>query len=147
MSSRHQPERDEMRTVIIGGMQGLRVGRRDLENAFGAVGEVERAIVGPETASLTFYDAKAAREAVRRFDGGQLNERTIEVYFEGDEPTRQSSRRGGRSRTPRVSSRNRDASGRGRDRAERSRSRRGVPSRAAPERRRRSPSQRGGRRR
>merc|ERR1719277_2065054 len=105
-------------------MSGLRVERRDLERAFGSVGRVESALVGSTSATITFRDAKAAREAVRRFHGGQLNDHTINVYFEGEEPPRPRGGRtsgGGRSRTPPPAS----GSGGGGGGGGRSRSRRG----------------------
>eukprot|EP00428_Durinskia_dybowskii_P018061 CAMPEP_0170226532 /NCGR_PEP_ID=MMETSP0116_2-20130129/12977_1 /TAXON_ID=400756 /ORGANISM="Durinskia baltica, Strain CSIRO CS-38" /LENGTH=482 /DNA_ID=CAMNT_0010477257 /DNA_START=97 /DNA_END=1542 /DNA_ORIENTATION=+ len=72
----------EPRTIIVAGIGGLRVDRRDLERAFGTVGRVECSTVSRDTATLTFRDAQAASQAVRRFHGGQLNDRTIDVYFE-----------------------------------------------------------------
>lgn len=88
----------EQRTVVVAGINGLRVNRSDLERAFSSVGHVEEADVGPAQALITFRDAKSAKEAVRRFNGGQLNDRTIDVYFEGEPPPR-SGARGGRSRS------------------------------------------------
>mmetsp|Transcript_131832 Transcript_131832/g.263089 ORF Transcript_131832/g.263089 Transcript_131832/m.263089 type:complete len:460 (+) Transcript_131832:120-1499(+) len=116
-SSRHQQPAEktgEPRTVVVAGMSGLRVDRRDLERAFGSVGRVEHANVGNSTATITFREARAAREAVRRFHGGQLNERTIDVYFEGQEPSRRHSAAGGsRGGTPRSRSRSRRGRGTG----------------------------------
>ncbi|CAE8672946.1 unnamed protein product, partial [Polarella glacialis] len=105
-------------TVVVGNLGGLRINRRDLEAAFSAVGRVESAVVGEDSAKISFREARYAQEAVRRFHGGQLNERTIDVYLEGDAPPRRQtsggggggSRRaegstgapGGRSRSPRA---------------------------------------------
>jgi len=116
-SRHHQQPADkigETRTVMVAGMSGLRVDRRDLERAFGSVGRVEHANIGNSTATITFREARAAREAVRRFHGGQLNERTIDVYFEGQEPSRRHSAAGGsRGGTPRSRSRSRRGRGTG----------------------------------
>jgi len=97
----HRPSR-EPRTIAVGNIAKLRVDKRDLEKAFESVGRVERSILSGSLAYITFCDPKDARDAVRRFHGGQLNDQTIEVYFAepggfGGDRGRAA---GGRSRTP-----------------------------------------------
>jgi len=146
-AGRHQAgteKTSEPCTIIVAGMAGLRVDRRDLERAFGTVGRVESAVVGGQTATITFREPRVAREAVRRFHRGQLNDRTIDVYFEGQEPPRRSpatrgSGGGGGSRREapqRSRSRSRRARGSGSGGAA------AAPTRRAEERRRRSPTPR-----
>ncbi|CAE8586311.1 unnamed protein product [Polarella glacialis] len=83
------------RTVVVSNLGGLGINRRGLEAAFSAVGRVESAIVGAESATITFREARYAQEAVRRYHGGMLNERAIDVYLEGDAPPRRQTSGGG----------------------------------------------------
>ncbi|CAE8646187.1 unnamed protein product, partial [Polarella glacialis] len=88
------------RTVVVSRpwhwhLGGLGINRRGLEAAFSAVGRVESAIVGAESATITFREARYAQEAVRRYHGGMLNERAIDVYLEGDAPPRRQTSGGG----------------------------------------------------
>ncbi|CAK0885764.1 unnamed protein product [Prorocentrum cordatum] len=85
-SRRRAPADDEPQeghTVVVAGIQGLRLDKRDLERAFSTVGDVAGATLGSSSAKITFTSRSAAQEAVRRFNGGQLNDCTIDVYLEG----------------------------------------------------------------
>merc|ERR1712087_558000 len=73
-------------TVIVSGLGGMNIDRRDLEKAFSSVGSVEGSEVKKNEAKIIFREPRAAREAVRRFHGGQLNDRVIDVHVEGSAP-------------------------------------------------------------
>ncbi|CAJ1337430.1 unnamed protein product, partial [Effrenium voratum] len=64
----------ERRTIVVSNLQGLHINRRDLETAFRSVGQVMSANVGGDVATITFREEGSAKDAVRRFHGGQLNE-------------------------------------------------------------------------
>lgn len=80
--------RGEDNTVVVSGIDGLHIERRDLETAFEAAGRVFKASVKDGIATIVFEDERGAREAIRRFNGGQLNDRTIRVVLEADQPRR-----------------------------------------------------------
>lgn len=100
-------------TVVVSGIQGLRLDARDLEKAFAAVGTVESAVMKGANALISFSSRRCATEAVRRFHGGQLNDRTIDVALEGEAPARHKGSGGGRSRSPRQAERSPPRSSRG----------------------------------
>eukprot|EP00927_Polykrikos_kofoidii_P064986 TRINITY_DN60789_c0_g1_i1.p1 TRINITY_DN60789_c0_g1~~TRINITY_DN60789_c0_g1_i1.p1 ORF type:complete len:490 (+),score=129.58 TRINITY_DN60789_c0_g1_i1:91-1560(+) len=99
-SRRDAVKSSERTAIIVAGIDGLKVDRRDLEKAFSEAGPVDRCIVSDKSATIYFRDARSAQTAVRRFHGGQLNDRAIDVYFEGDEPPKRAV--GGRSRSRRA---------------------------------------------
>merc|ERR1712151_379832 len=100
------------------------IDRRDLEKAFSSVGPVEGSVVQRNEAKITFKEHRAAREAVRRFHGGQLNDRVIDVHIDGAAPP-----------PPRPPS-NRDKSGRSRSRSRGARGSGGRSARSPPRSRR-----------
>jgi len=97
-----RPAHREPRTIAVGNIEKLRVDKRDIEKAFDSVGRVERSTLSGSLAYITFYEPKDARDAVRRFNGGQLNDQTINVYFAepGGFDEQRGRVAGGRSRTP-----------------------------------------------
>lgn len=60
----------------------MKLRRTDLVNAFSIVGTVEEAELKRDHAVLTFASSRAASKAVSQFDGGELGDRTIEVFFQ-----------------------------------------------------------------
>eukprot|EP00927_Polykrikos_kofoidii_P059323 TRINITY_DN54503_c0_g1_i1.p1 TRINITY_DN54503_c0_g1~~TRINITY_DN54503_c0_g1_i1.p1 ORF type:complete len:530 (-),score=113.37 TRINITY_DN54503_c0_g1_i1:111-1637(-) len=97
-SRREDAKFNDRRTIIVDGIDGTKVDRRDLEDAFGEVGRVEYCVLKESVATITFRESRAAQDAVRRFHGGQLNDRTIDVFFEGDEHPKRAKTARSRSR-------------------------------------------------
>lgn len=79
--------------IVVVGLAGLDLGRRDLEQAFSASGTVESCQLGRNSATIVYTTATQAKDAVRRFNGGKLNDRAISVYFDGEEPPKTTARR------------------------------------------------------
>lgn len=52
---------------------------KDVRDAFSSAGEIERCDVQKGTAWITFYDTHGAQKALRDYDGGDMNGRTIRV--------------------------------------------------------------------
>lgn len=52
---------------------------KDVKDAFSSAGEIERCDVQKGTAWITFYDTQGAQKALKDYDGGEMNGRTIRV--------------------------------------------------------------------
>ena len=89
-----QEEKKEHRTVTVGLIHGLSVDNRDLQNAFSTVGEVisVKTNTRDKVTEIEYRDEKQAKEAVRRFNGGKLNDRIIDVYLPGEPPPKSTDR-------------------------------------------------------
>jgi len=71
-----------LRTVVVGKLAGRNIRQQDLEQAFSVVGTVESCVRRHDHATITFADPRAAKKAVAKFDGGELGDRVIDVYFQ-----------------------------------------------------------------
>ena len=82
---RRRSSRSKACTVVVSGIQGLGVEKRDVKHVFGALG-VESASVTSSQALITFREHNSAKEAVRCNEwkcshGGLEEVRPIDVRF------------------------------------------------------------------
>eukprot|EP00928_Gymnodinium_smaydae_P027499 TRINITY_DN2125_c0_g1_i1.p1 TRINITY_DN2125_c0_g1~~TRINITY_DN2125_c0_g1_i1.p1 ORF type:complete len:1136 (-),score=255.64 TRINITY_DN2125_c0_g1_i1:108-3515(-) len=84
-SRQEAPAEGERKAVIVSGLSGMQIRRRDLGSAFATIGPVEdvEILPGGSRARISFKDGTSAKKAVQHFHGGELGDRMIQVHFEG----------------------------------------------------------------
>jgi RNA recognition motif-containing protein len=75
-----RPNRESRRTVKVTNIP-FDLTWKDIKSAFSEVGPVERCDVEEGVAHITFRDARDAQNAVKTYDGGDMNGRRIKAFI------------------------------------------------------------------
>lgn len=75
-----RPNRESRKTVKVTNIP-FDLTWKDIKSAFSDVGPVERCDVEEGVAHITFRDARDAQNAVKTYDGGDMNGRRIKAFI------------------------------------------------------------------